>query len=208
MSIACARMARPDCTLRWPDNLGKAPERPGKPAILCCQTAIGFRCGGCRRGGVLRSRAMRNKVLAPILVVLGLFMLIGGFTSLNTHTVTCDGKAMRSGDTCQHVDRPSGHTSVPLVRRAARGRSWVGVVSARARFGNDDRWHCVDHQGLSPPPGTARVLHAAGRPAVVHTTGGWAGLRPTAGWPAVRSTAAATSSLTLAHTGGGSKQPG
>ncbi|MDT5138616.1 MAG: hypothetical protein QOD58_2878, partial [Mycobacterium sp.] len=48
---------------------------------------------------------MRNKVLAPLVVVLGLIMLYGGFTTLNSDNVTCGGKTMRNGQTCREVHR-------------------------------------------------------------------------------------------------------
>lgn len=54
---------------------------------------------------------MRNKVLPPILVVVGLFMLFGGFSMLNDNKVTCGGQDMRNGDTCREVHRRSGHTT-------------------------------------------------------------------------------------------------
>jgi hypothetical protein len=54
---------------------------------------------------------MRNKVLAPLVVVLGLFVLYGGFTTLNSDNVTCGGKTMRNGQTCREVHRRSGHTT-------------------------------------------------------------------------------------------------
>jgi hypothetical protein len=54
---------------------------------------------------------MRNKVLAPLVVVLGLIMLYGGFTTLNSDNVTCGGKTMRNGQTCREVHRRSGHTT-------------------------------------------------------------------------------------------------
>ena len=54
---------------------------------------------------------MRNKIVAPALAVLGLFMLFGGFSMLNNDKVTCGGKNMRNGDTCREVHRRSGHTT-------------------------------------------------------------------------------------------------
>lgn len=54
---------------------------------------------------------MRNKVLPPVLIVVGLFMLYGGFNLLNQQNVTCGGKDMRNGDTCREVHRRSGHTT-------------------------------------------------------------------------------------------------
>ncbi len=71
---------------------------------------------------------MRNKVLAPILLVLGLFMLSGGFTSLSNHTVTCDGKAMASGDTCQQVDRRADDHGTGLFLVALGSAMTIGGI--------------------------------------------------------------------------------
>lgn len=54
---------------------------------------------------------MRNKVLAAVVVVLGVLMVVGGVTSLSSDHVRCAGKSMHAGDTCREVHRRSGRTS-------------------------------------------------------------------------------------------------
>lgn len=54
---------------------------------------------------------MRNKVLAPVVVALGVLMLFGGFTSMSNARVTCAGKSMHNGDTCREYHRRSGRTT-------------------------------------------------------------------------------------------------
>lgn len=54
---------------------------------------------------------MRNKAYALLAAVAGIFMIVGGFVTLNNDEVTCGSQVMREGSTCSETSRRGGSTT-------------------------------------------------------------------------------------------------
>ncbi|MBF4999117.1 hypothetical protein IRT45_18375 [Nocardia sp. BSTN01] len=74
----------------------------------------------------IRARRVKNVLIWVGAIVVGVVLLIGAFTMLNSHgDVDCGGRTMKSGDTCVEVDK-HGHRTTRSVDEQASDNTRTG----------------------------------------------------------------------------------
>lgn len=83
---------------------------------------------------------MLKKLLAPLLIIVGLLLLYQGFTSFTSDSVHYRSVTMQAGDRCREYSRKRG-VSYNTIHQQRDSDRILALMMLRGWCQGDDRWH-------------------------------------------------------------------